>query len=151
MKTLAASVTAIFAVIASFIYLGQPAIAGEFGAAKKAEAGERHDYTVVNAEELQAMLENPEVIVFDSRGGKYLKGDIIKGAKPLSVKDTNAETLAEIVPSKDTPLVFYCTNTGCPASKYGALRAKDAGYNNLYKFPGGIDEWKEKGLPVEKI
>lgn len=118
--------------------------------AKKAveEAG----YKTVTAEELQTLMkENKDVVVIDSRGGKWYDGEVIAGAKHLSADKTNKKTLAKLIKTKDTPVAFYCSGTECPASANAAHTALKLGYTNVYKFPGGIAEWKEKKLPTTKL
>ncbi len=116
-------------------------------ASPKAEA----PYKVITAEELKAMQEkSSSLLVIDSRGGKHFDGEMIKGAVNLPVKETNAESLAKLASDKKTDIVFYCTNTECPASKLAAYKVHAAGYTSLYKYPGGIEDWKSKGFPTVK-
>ncbi len=109
-------------------------------------------YTEINAEQLVEMQKNTEgLVVIDSRGGKWFDNHLIEGAIHLSADKTDEAHLLEIAPAKDTPIVFYCSNVNCPASKAAAHQAHDAGYTNLYKYPGGIDDWKEKELPIVTV
>ena len=61
--------------------------------------------------------------------------------------DTEGELLASIDPSEE--VVVYCTNERCHASiaLYHALA--DAGYRNVRRYHGGIQEWEENSLPLE--
>jgi len=121
---------------------------GAMKAAKEKVAG----YKTITAEELQTMIkETKDLVIIDSRGGKWFDGEVIAGAKQLAADKTNAKSLAKLIPTKTTPVVFYCSGTECPASAAAAHAAQKAGYKNLYKFPGGIAEWKEKGLPTAKL
>ena len=106
----------------------------------------------IDIEGLKALKASDEqFVVIDSRGGKYFDGEVIEGAKHLAVNDQTAEKLAELVPSKDTKIVFYCSNVDCPASEGAAVKAKEDGYTNVVKYPGGFEEWKKAGLPTSKI
>lgn len=117
-----------------------------------ADATEKHPYKTISADELAEMQKNgTKLVIIDSRGGKYFDGEVIKGAVHLAVTDTDVDNLAKTVPAKDSNIVFYCQNTACPASELSAYKAAAAGYTNLYKYPGGIEEWKQKGLPTAKI
>ncbi len=116
-----------------------------------ASAGDNAPYKNITAEELVDMQKAGGLVIIDSRGGKYFDGTIIEGAVHLSVKETDAESLGKVLPSKDSKVVFYCTNTACPASELSAYKAAAAGYTDLYKYPGGIEDWKEKGLPTSKL
>ena len=109
-------------------------------------------YTEVTAEEAQKLIsEHKDLVIIDSRGGKYFDGEVIEGAKNLPADKTNAKSLKKLVKTKETPVLFYCTNKACPASASAAHEASKLGYKNLYKLPGGIDEWKEKKLPTAKL
>ena len=108
-------------------------------------------YTKITADELQSMIKNEKNLhLFDARGGKYFDGVMIEGAKHFPANTVTAETLAQHIPSKDTPVVFYCMNVDCPAGELAARKAADAGYTEVYDYKGGIEEWKEKGLPITK-
>lgn len=108
------------------------------------------NYTEVNAEQLLEMKSQEDVVIIDSRGEKYMNGKIIEGAKILSVSDMTEEALQNIS-SKEGKIVFYCSNVDCPASAKAAAKAFEMGFKNLYKYPGGIEEWEEKGLPIQQI
>lgn len=117
-----------------------------------AMAGKDAGYKSVSAEEVQKMQQaHSDLVVLDSRGGKWFDGEVIKGAKQLAADETNAKSLAKLLKTKETPVIFYCSSTECPASAAAAHAAVQAGYTHVYKYPGGIADWKEKGLPTEKL
>lgn len=51
--------------------------------------------------------------------------------------------------SPDDEIIVYCTNPICIASiqAYHALQA--AGYMNIHRYPGGLEDWTEAGYPIE--
>lgn len=49
---------------------------------------------------------------------------------------------------KAFPLVFYCQGPQCWESYNAALRARDAGYTNVYWYRGGIESWGMANLPL---
>jgi rhodanese-related sulfurtransferase len=51
---------------------------------------------------------------------------------------------------KDRLLVFYCGFTKCGRSHNGAWWAKQLGYTNVYRHPGGIKAWGQADYPVAK-
>ena len=106
-------------------------------------------YKEIAADDLVKMKqENKELVVIDSRSGDWFDGVVIDGATQLATSDTNEESLAKLAPNKSQAVVFYCTNEQCPASAKAAHKAAEIGYNNLYKYPGGIEDWKKRGLPT---
>ncbi|NDF12314.1 MAG: hypothetical protein EB060_05835 [Proteobacteria bacterium] len=105
----------------------------------------------ITLEDLKALKDaKKDFVLIDSRGGKYFDGEMIEGAVNLPVDKTTAESLAKIAPKKDTPLVFYCTDTACNASELAAYKALAAGYTNVSKVPDGIEGWKKKGWATTK-
>jgi PQQ-dependent catabolism-associated CXXCW motif protein len=48
---------------------------------------------------------------------------------------------------KAYPMVFYCQGPECWESYNAALRARDAGYTNVYWYRGGLEAWGLANLP----
>ena len=66
-----------------------------------------------------------------------------------SFKQYFVENLENIVSTKyNPPLVFYCL-VDCWMSWNAAKRALELGYDNIYWFPGGTDEWEAMGYELE--
>lgn len=117
--------------------------------AAHAEAGKI--YTEVSADEVKQMIDNKEkVVLIDANGASTYKKGHLEGAVNLTPKQITADSLAKVAPSKDTTLVFYCGGFSCPSSAKAAKAAHEAGYTNLKKFPGGLEEWEQKGYPLIK-
>lgn len=51
---------------------------------------------------------------------------------------------------KEKEIVVYCGFVACRRSTIGAKILVDAGYKNVYKYPGGITAWIEAGYPIVK-
>jgi rhodanese-related sulfurtransferase len=51
---------------------------------------------------------------------------------------------------KDKLLIVYCDGDDCDTSKRLALQILKLGYANVYVYLGGMNEWKDAGLPIEK-
>lgn len=96
------------------------------------------------------ILSTPALVVIDARKQEeFAKGHI---EKAISLLDTimSEEALAQHVPSKETPVLFYCNGERCMRSTNAANKALGWGYSNVYWFRGGWVEWREKQLPVAK-
>ena len=52
-------------------------------------------------------------------------------------------------PDKNRLIVIYCGFTKCGRSHNGAMWAVKMGYQNVYRYPGGIKAWMEAGYPVQ--
>jgi rhodanese-related sulfurtransferase len=105
--------------------------------------------TIVSAEELiEMILENPELVVIDSRKKtEYIKGHI-EGAINILNTELELEGLASIAPDRSTALLFYCNGVRCLRSSDSITKAVGWGYTNVFWFRGGWNEWTEKRLPV---
>ena len=68
------------------------------------------------------------------------------------VQADTADRLAEMTGrDKARPLVFFCVNSQCWLSYNASLRAAALGYSRVYWYRGGIEAWREAGLPLEKL
>jgi len=52
---------------------------------------------------------------------------------------------------RDTPLVFFCAGSACWESYNAVLRARSAGYTQLYWYRGGLASWSEARLPMQAL
>ena len=52
---------------------------------------------------------------------------------------------------KTKMIVVYCGFVKCTRSHNGASWAVKLGYNNVYRYPGGIFAWKGAGYPVDGV
>jgi rhodanese-related sulfurtransferase len=79
----------------------------------------------------------------------------IPDMKEWDAKETGGKSQADfeamLGPDKNKTIVVYCGFVKCTRSHNGALWAKKLGYNNVYRFPGGIFGWKGLDYPIEKV
>jgi rhodanese-related sulfurtransferase len=70
-------------------------------------------------------------------------------------KETDGKSREEYLkllgPDKEKKIVVYCGFVKCTRSHNGALWAKKLGYNNVYRYPGGIYAWKGADNQVEAV
>lgn len=104
--------------------------------------------TRVNAEQLIELVnEIPELILIDSRIRSDRKQGYIEGSLSLPDINTRCDSLAGHIPSKNTPVLFYCNGVKCGRSGKAVTIAVGCGYSNIYWFRGGFKEWLAKGYP----
>jgi rhodanese-related sulfurtransferase len=58
--------------------------------------------------------------------------------------------VGKLPPDKNQELMFSCGGPECWKSYKSAIRALKQGYKRIYWFRGGIKEWSELGLPIDK-
>ena len=124
-------------------------------------------YEVISAEELKKLVDSKkEILIVDTMPYEdSYKKEHVPGAKqflfPIPImanwdaKETGGKSMDDFVaflgPNKDKTIVFYCGFVKCTRSHNGAAFAKQLGYKNVYRFPGGIFAWKGADYPVEKL
>lgn len=92
----------------------------------------------------EQMLLNGAVLIDIRRPSEYNK-EHISQARPVPLALLDAETL-DIPP--DAAVIFNC-QTGHRTRLY-AQRLEQSVQNDIYILEGGINAWKQAGLPVEK-
>jgi rhodanese-related sulfurtransferase len=53
------------------------------------------------------------------------------------------------IPAWDTEVVVYCQGEDCDSSVKVANRLRELGYRNIRHYSGGVDDWRDAGLPLE--
>lgn len=124
-------------------------------------------YKTVSTTELKSMLDKSEdFLLIDTMPleASYNKNHI-PGAKPflfpiptMETWDKN-ETAGKAVEEYkqllgddlNRKIVVYCGFVKCTRSHNGALWAVKLGYQNVYRYPGGIFAWKGAGYPLDSV
>lgn len=74
----------------------------------------------------------------------------LPGAVNIPLEDERFEGLVnELLPDKDEPVVVYCANRQCPASTKEARKLESMGYNEVYDYEGGKEDWRKAGYELE--
>ena len=59
------------------------------------------------------------------------------------------EEIQRVVPDRSKPVVVYCANEECTASPAAAQKLDQLGYEKVYDYEAGKEDWREASLPVE--
>jgi rhodanese-related sulfurtransferase len=59
-------------------------------------------------------------------------------------------SVARRLPDRDAEIVVYCANPDCGDSVETAEALVALGYTNVRHYPGGKNEWRERGFPLER-
>lgn len=107
--------------------------------------------TKVFAEDLLDLAEKyPDILLIDARIRSDRKQGYIEGSISLPDIETNCASLSKVISKKKAPVLFYCNGVKCGRSVNSSRVALKCGYNNIYWFRGGFEEWKNKKLPFIK-
>lgn len=105
--------------------------------------------TSITADETMDLINQmDELVLIDTRQITQFKEGTIKGSISLPNTRTSPGALANIVPDKFTPVMFYCDSPRCSESMKSIKKAVSYGYANIFWLRGGVNEWIEKGYPV---
>ncbi|VTX73318.1 rhodanese-like domain-containing protein [Gemella haemolysans] len=126
---------------------------------KLVKATKTGDYNLISADELKKSIDSKEdMILINTIPSDRFEKTKIKGAVnaglPKEMKDLKPEEkeafLKTLGSDKDKKIVIYCGFVACERSHVGAVLAKEAGYKNVYRFPGGIAAWLDAGNSIDK-
>ncbi len=103
----------------------------------------------ITREELKAKLDGGEdVVVVETLGPNYYEDVHLPGT--INIPHTEVDQLApEMLPDKSAEVVVYCSNKACQNSPQAAKRLAALGYENVYDYEEGKQDWIEAGLPTE--
>lgn len=100
---------------------------------------------VINGQELKSKLDRGDdfklVMTLDRNAYERLH-------IPGSLHFENMEEALEYLKPEDE-IVVYCAAKSCPASINAYLRLRSKGFNNAYRYAGGLWEWMAAGYPLE--
>lgn len=139
----------------------------EKGAVKLVREVQRGGYEVITTDELKKWMDDgKEMLIVDTMPfeASYKKAHIpsarqflfpIPEMKEWNSKKTGGKSTddfkALLGSDMNKPVVIYCGFVKCTRSHNGAMWAKKLGYNNVYRYSGGIFAWKGAKNPVEKV
>lgn len=99
----------------------------------------------------QLMARQPRLNLLEVLDSEHYDEGHLPGAICLPLAD-NFETKAEqVVPNQSKTVVVYCQNADCDASPIAAKRLEAMGYENVYDYEGGKDDWVEAGLDLHGV
>ena len=139
----------------------------EAGAVKLIREVQRGGYDVVTTEELKNWIDSGKEMLIvdtmpyeDSYRKQHVPGAVqflfpIPEMNTWDPRKTDGKTKEDFInllgSDKDKTIVIYCGFVKCTRSHNGAAWATKLGYNNVYRYPGGVFAWKGADYPVEKV
>ena len=108
---------------------GLSAAAGEYLSPDTIEGA-----TTIDAEQLIAqVVEHPDTVLVDSRVGTDRADGYIEGSLYLVDSKTDCDSLARLIGTRTTPVIFYCNGVHCDRSGRAVGIAVACGYRNVYR------------------
>lgn len=115
-------------------------------------------YDLISTEDIKKKLDAREdmVIIDTMPEDSYHKNHIpgaVGAVLPGKMEEVDPERRRAFVKAlgedKNKPVIIYCGRVSCYRSHVGALIAKEEGFTNVLRHPGGIDAWLEAGYKAE--
>jgi polyisoprenoid-binding protein YceI/rhodanese-related sulfurtransferase len=106
----------------------------------------------INRSELAELLKDGAgPLLIDVTPAEYYHAAHLAGAKNACVYEVNfVEQVEGLAPGKGAGIVVYGSSGHSLASTTAAEKLERAGYVQVRNFRGGLEEWEEAGLPVER-
>lgn len=117
-------------------------------------------YKVVDTEELKKWVDEGKNMTIistlpasDDKAIGILPG-AVNGTMPKTEKELTAaekDNLLKVAGAdKEKTIVIYCGFIACRRSHIGAKILVENGFQNVYRYGGGVIAWKEAGYPLKK-
>ena len=103
--------------------------------------------TKVNTTEATLLINRENARILDVRNAEEFAAGHLPDALHIPLEKL-AERLAELQKFKEKPLIVCCAS-GTRASRACATLKKE-GFNRLYHLSGGVEAWRQAGLPLKK-
>ena len=101
----------------------------------------------ITCDELQRKLEGDErLVIVDALPPMSFAHSHLPGAINMPPERVDPKR----IPDQDAEIVVYCANPECESSIDTADRLLALGFTNVRHYPGGKDEWRKRGLPLER-
>ncbi len=100
----------------------------------------------VDRDEVLRLLDEEDAQLVDVRGSEHYGRAHVPGALNLPLVHLT-DGLDQVDPTR--PVVVYCVDARSDLSARAGARAEGLGVSVVYRYTGGISDWRAAGLPVE--
>ncbi len=98
----------------------------------------------VRYEQVLQLLEHPELLLIDARRPEDYAAGHIPGARNIFAYDFAAHIPELIALPRTKPILIYCDGGQCELSHYLAEQLRNLGFQRLYIYEGGWEEWRRR-------
>ncbi len=105
----------------------------------------------ISLDELRRRLETGQpVVLVDALAPMVYAHSHLPGAVNLPPTGLDGYVVGRRIPDRHAEIVVYCSSPDCEDSVRTAEQLVELGYVNVRRYPGGKDEWRRAGLPLER-
>jgi rhodanese-related sulfurtransferase len=102
----------------------------------------------ITTEELQQLKDSGKPFkLVDVLSTEHFQDEHIQGAVNLPLENIASEAMNRF--DMEDEIVVYCKDENCSASPKAAEKLLSLGFQNIKDYEGGLEAWKEAGLPTE--
>lgn len=98
----------------------------------------------VRYEQVLQLLQHPELLLIDARRPEDYAAGHIPGARNIFAYDFAAHIPELITLPRTKPILIYCDGGQCELSHMVAEQLQALGFQRLYVYEGGWDEWRRR-------
>jgi len=104
------------------------------------------EFGIISYQQIKDRINNDNFLIIDARSAEeYAKGHIGNAVNIFPYEDDEGAYFQKIYTQpRDKKILIYCTGGTCDLSHKLAKDMKTAGFENLFIYEGGWDEWEEK-------
>jgi rhodanese-related sulfurtransferase len=105
----------------------------------------------ITIDELSRKLETGEAfLLVDALAPMVYAHSHLPGAINLPPAGLDPELVVRRIPDRNSEIIVYCSSPDCEDSVATAKRLRALGYTNVRRYPGGKNEWRAAGGPLER-
>ncbi|MCS6965356.1 MAG: rhodanese-like domain-containing protein [Candidatus Kapabacteria bacterium] len=112
--------------------------------AKPAPSLEESAPRAVRYEQVLQLLQHPDVLIVDARRPEDYAAGHIPGARNIFPYDFAAHIPELVVLPRTKPILIYCDGGQCELSHQVAEQLRNLGFQRLYIYEGGWEEWRRR-------
>jgi rhodanese-related sulfurtransferase len=105
----------------------------------------------ISTDELRRKLGgDASIVLIDALAPMVYAHSHLPGALNLPASSFDRFAVERRLPDRSAEIIVYCSNPDCDDSHATAEKLIALGYTNVWRYPGGKDEWRGRGLPLER-
>jgi rhodanese-related sulfurtransferase len=109
------------------------------------------DIPLLHTEEAEALWHQPATLFVDVRSPADYEVGHVAGAVNLPEEEFEARLPSLLLRMEQAgAVVVYCKSVDCGKSLWAALRLRQRGLTQTKIYPGGWNEWSNRGLPAAR-
>ena len=107
--------------------------------------------STVDYDELSRRIEDGDVswVLLNVLPRAAFEAGRIPGSLNLPLAEL-AEQAGEVLPARDQETAVYCVSSACSLARQGVILLRNLGYTRVREYPGGMEEWSERGGRIER-